>query len=88
DFALWRPRVNKTYVWEIIPSLMPVALLRKPWGIQADVPVVGDFDADKRSDFTVWRPTNGFWYILFMAKPGIQMIKHWGFTPGSDDGFI
>ncbi|CAF0806329.1 unnamed protein product [Adineta steineri] len=81
DFALWRPRVNKTYVWEIIPSLMPVALLRKPWGIQGDVPVVGDFDADKRSDFTVWRPTNGFWYILFMAKPGIQMIKHWGFTP-------
>nr|ACF16062.1 laminin-G [Adineta vaga] len=80
DFAHWRPRANKTWVWEVIPSLMPVTKLRKAWGIAGDQPVVGDFDGDKRTDFTVYRTSNGFWYILFIGKPGIQMIKHWGFT--------
>ncbi|CAF0779646.1 unnamed protein product [Adineta ricciae] len=80
DFAHWRPRANKTWVWDVIPSLMPVTRLRKAWGIAGDQPVVGDFDGDKRTDFTVWRPSNGFWYILYIGKPGIQMIKHWGFT--------
>ncbi len=39
DFGLWRPRTNKTFVWEIIPSLMPVTMLRKAWGIAGDLPV-------------------------------------------------
>ena len=39
EFGLWRPRKNRPYVWEIIPSTMPVALLRKGWGIEGDQPV-------------------------------------------------
>ena len=36
DFALWRPRVNRTYVWEIIPSRMPNVIIRKAWGVEGD----------------------------------------------------
>ena len=36
EFGLWRPRKKGPYVWEIIPSTMPVALLRKGWGIEGD----------------------------------------------------
>ncbi len=39
EFGLWRPRTNKTYVWEIIPSTMSVGLLRRAWGIAGDMPV-------------------------------------------------
>ena len=43
EFGLWRPSKVGPYVWEVIPSLMPVALLRKGWGFEGDVPV-GEFD--------------------------------------------
>jgi hypothetical protein len=39
DFGLWRPRKNKTYVWEIIPSTMAVTVVRRPWGIAGDIPL-------------------------------------------------
>lgn len=31
--------MNRTFVWEIIPSVLTVALIRKGWGIAGDVPV-------------------------------------------------
>lgn len=34
------------------------------WGASGDVPVGGDYDGDGLTDFTVFRPANGVWYIL------------------------
>lgn len=38
------------------------------------------------ADFTVWRPSNGFWYTLSSGRPSIQMMKHWGFTVNDTAG--
>lgn len=33
------------------------------WGIAGDKPVIGDYDGDGKQDVTVFRPSNGNWYI-------------------------
>ncbi len=46
------------------------------FGIAGDKPVVGDFDGDLRSDFAVYRPSEGIWYIQ-KSHEGISIVR-WG----------
>jgi hypothetical protein len=39
------------------------ALLPLDWGAAGDVPVAGNYAGDARTDYAVWRPVNGAWYI-------------------------
>ena len=33
------------------------------WGLPTDVPLVGDFDGDGKTDLAVFRPEEGGWYV-------------------------
>lgn len=56
---IWR---RASGVWYIRYS-RSVLVSTHQWGLNGDVPIVGDYDGDGLPDLVVWRPANGTWYI-------------------------
>lgn len=79
DIAIWRP---STGVWWVINSNYWTApnggtAQTQQWGQSGDVPVARDYDGDDKADFAVWRPSNGFWYIIDSKTGGVEQYQ-WG----------
>ena len=54
------------------------------WGLPGDIPMTMDYDGDAVLDKTVWRPSDGTWYILMSSYGGesaSQAIVQYG-LPG------
>ncbi|HEX8267425.1 MAG TPA: FG-GAP-like repeat-containing protein [Pyrinomonadaceae bacterium] len=47
------------------------------WGVFGDVPVGGDYDGDTCTDSTIYRPSEGIWYILPSSNSQPLAIR-WG----------
>jgi hypothetical protein len=66
DLAVWNPSTgdwtSKNSRWLLDPD---PGTDRFNWGLGAhgDVPAPGDFDADGKTDYAVYRSGTGFWYI-------------------------
>lgn len=84
DFVVFRgggPLVRGSAAWFVAPEGNPAA----NWGIggpNKDAPVPGDYDGDGRCDFSVFRPSEGRWYVR-LAKDGIRQttVVLGGFLP-------
>jgi len=87
DLAVYRPAAQSQ--WWVAPSnpdntfntsvSSPAAI----WGNSTDWPIAGDFDNDGRTDFAVWRPESGQWWVINgqLPAPSGGVVAQWG-SPG------
>lgn len=47
------------------------------WGQNGDLPIAADYDGDDIADLTVFRPSNGIWYIRRSSDGNFQGVQ-WG----------
>ena len=68
DFAVWRPTDGFWYVHRSrdnkVFAIQWGTTTNMGFGSIPDVPVPADYDGDGLTDFAVWRPDNGVWYVL------------------------
>ena len=42
------------------------------------MPVPGDYDGDGKTDFAIWRPSTGTWWIIPSSNPSTAIVRQWG----------
>jgi hypothetical protein len=83
DYAVFRPNnAGKGYGawWVLLSNFNYGYYTVAPWGSQNDKPVPADYDGDTITDFAVYRPSNGFWYIFKSSQTGATpyIYFQWG----------
>ena len=84
DLVLWSPEAG---VWHIRQSRSDT-VQTVTWGARGDVPVLGDYDGDGKTDLAVYR--QGTWYVR-RSRDGAALVRQWGAAddvpvPGDYDG--
>nr|HMS41008.1 hypothetical protein [Pyrinomonadaceae bacterium] len=73
-----RGTMTEPVTWYVLRSSDSV-LIAKPFGItEYDIPTQNDYDADGKTDISVWRETDGTFYVLKSAGSGETTFASWG----------
>lgn len=60
DLAIWRPSTGQW--WTMAGT--GTRQMTVSWGVSGDIPAIGDYDGDGKTDFCVFRPQEGLWYLI------------------------
>jgi hypothetical protein len=72
---------NQKAAGEFVPLLNVVLHCWKGDGAcSSNKPSSIDFDGDAKTDISVWRPVEGFWYVLPSAVSGSYTSSQWGLS--------
>ncbi len=80
DITVWRPfhsGSDAAGMWWVINS-HDWSVTKQQCGLQGDIPVPCDYDGDGKSDFAVFRPSNGTWYIISSSNGSQSLTETWG----------
>ncbi len=71
---------NGALIWYILKSGFGTGTLYtqsrvEQFGLNGDLAAVADFDTDRKTDITVFRPSNGTWYILRSTDGAMQAVQ-------------
>lgn len=86
DLAVWRVSSGE---WWVLNSDGSYAY--QQFGVSSDLPAPGDYDGDGKTDFCVFRPSEGNWYVLETANNNQMAVYSFGANgdqpvPGDYDG--
>jgi hypothetical protein len=89
DLIVWRAPLGMWFWLTSSSGYSAASSGMKQWGNQAagDVPLVGDLDADGKTDLIVWRASTGTWYWLPSSSwfnAAAQGQKQWGNATAGD----
>jgi hypothetical protein len=79
DLAIWRHAKygsDAAGMWWVKKS-SNWTYVKQQWGMEGDIPVPCDYDNDSKTDYAVFRPSNGNWYII-NSSTGSSWYATWG----------
>jgi hypothetical protein len=80
DFAVVRPLPQ--FAWYVLRS-SDLSLFGDVFGISPQLPTVGDYDGDGKTDLSTWSGSNGAFYVLRTASPGVTTQFQFGASADS-----
>lgn len=86
DAVVYRPNFG---IWYVYPSSgicphpsTPTGFggCQLQWGLSGDIPLTGDYDGDGKTDYTVFRPSTGTWYIRYSSTDAVTFMGQFGLS--------
>jgi len=76
DIAVWRVSAGSG-TWYVMGQTGS-ANTSMAWGGGSDIPVPGDYDGDGKTDFSIYRPSTGVWWIFYSSTSTYDGINYGG----------
>ncbi len=77
DLVTWNPNTGNWRVGLLGAFAVgtPASIQSFNWGTSGDIPALGDYDGDGKTDYSVYRPNEGNWYIFLSSTSSWAVFR-------------